>query len=402
MRLAPQNNRLTPQQRYAGGMQDNPATYDPRLPASDAKRSCERSKRRRFLAPWGPFRGQRRTSVAAVSGPVDRALARGRIGGWPVAFLCALSMVAVACDDGPSEDEAQQSEQAPLLGTGELALTLRHGDAPPPGAVEVFLTPAAMRAAPMPEPLALSAGWSPEATAALKEAVSGQPAVLLQVHANTSYRSLSGALSAIQDAGVSSVSFAVRGAGADGGALTPAAFKVVPKSPDEGTAPASMEAASGHMWDDFVTRWEAVEGACRGGKTASCAYKPEAVQDGGALKIVLSAVGQGHTVGFMRLGEPAPPPAKKKRAKRRKVTDPAAELEQEPPAEMALFQWRAHEATTAPSPISDTVKPICGAGDCSVVVRAEAATLAARVLSLLGAAFPDGSPAPSVLFEQSP
>lgn len=291
----------------------------------------------------------------------------------------------------------------PLLGTGELALSLRHGDRAPVGAVQLEITGSAVRAGEQAAPVAISLGAA-HVQRAIESAVAGKSAVVLAVHAATPYRVLSEVLSFVQESGVNQVSFLVRGPGGEAGQLAPASVTLVDNEPDEGTSAGAIGAAVGHSWDNFVTRWETIEGACRRGKSASCARRPDEVASGGELKLVLSAVDEGHTVGFYRLGEPLPERSPPRRGGKRAlaVTDPVAELENEPPAATALFQWRAHEATASPSPISATVGPVCGAETCRVVVRAGAATLAARVLSLLGAAFPDGKPAPVVLFERSP
>jgi hypothetical protein len=79
--------------------------------------------------------------------------------------------------------------------------------------------------------------------------------------------------------------------------------------------------------------------------------------------------------------------------------DIVADVEQAPPATEASFQFRATEALTNPSPVSATLKPLCGTSACGVFVTAEKTTLFVRVASFLGAAFPDGTPAPIVAFE---
>ena len=70
-----------------------------------------------------------------------------------------------------------------------------------------------------------------------------------------------------------------------------------------------------------------------------------------------------------------------------------------PPATEALFQFRAQETVAKPSAITESIKPVCGTSACGVVIQAEKATSFVRVISLLGAAFPDGTNAPNVVFE---
>ena len=56
------------------------------------------------------------------------------------------------------------------------------------------------------------------------------------------------------------------------------------------------------------------------------------------------------------------------------------------------------EATAAESAISDMMRPLCGSHACGGVVVADKETMTMRVLSLLGAAFPDGSAPPTLAF----
>jgi hypothetical protein len=152
-------------------------------------------------------------------------------------------------------------------------------------------------------------------------------------------------------------------------------------------------------WSDFSSKWDDVQGACRASPTGSCAFKPTKVAEGGDLKIVLHSAGQGVNVDFFRIGGPPPEAAapaqpeakpskaskasKKKAGKKHKpelldgvkATDVAAEVEEAPPATEALFQFRAQEAVTVPSAVSETLKPVCGATSCGVVVQAEKATV---------------------------
>jgi hypothetical protein len=178
-------------------------------------------------------------------------------------------------------------------------------------------------------------------------------------------------------------------------------------------------------WNDFVSQWDAVANGCRAARTGSCAFKPEKIAEGGELKVVLHAAGQGINVEYVRIGaepdaaaapkeEPAGKNKHKSKAKAHKgknkkhpelidgvkaPSDVADEAENLPPATEALFQFRGQEALVSPSPVSETVKPVCGASACGVVVQAEKATPFLRVVSLLGAAFPDGSTAPRIVFE---
>jgi hypothetical protein len=74
------------------------------------------------------------------------------------------------------------------------------------------------------------------------------------------------------------------------------------------------------------------------------------------------------------------------------------EEEGPPPVDHGAFTWRFEGATAASSPVKDAFRPLCGARPCSVVQTGDSETLSMRVLTFLGAAFPDGTQAPAVVF----
>ena len=67
-----------------------------------------------------------------------------------------------------------------------------------------------------------------------------------------------------------------------------------------------------------------------------------------------------------------------------------------PSASDATFSWRFQAAVRGPSPISATVEQVCADRRCGVQLTADPGTSAGRLISLLGAAFPNGRPAPLV------
>ena len=319
---------------------------------------------------------------------------------------CVLCLVA-SCDS-KEEEKTEEVSSGPLLGALELAVSLRHSDVSPAGAVVIESSTGEMQAAGK-KVATLAGGLVPEAEmqgdviTKLKAILTEEKKKIatLELHAGVPYKTLAQILNTVQDAGISRIAFKVRGPGGPDkvGYLEPAGFSVGPKTKDDTQAP--QMAASARPWSDFVAAWEAMEGGCRGAQTGSCAYKPELIAEGGEIKFVLSAAGDGVNVNVFRIGPPPEPAAEEESAKaeKKEPTDPAAEAEQQEPATEALFQFRSQEAVADPSPISATVKPLCDQKPCPVVMRGEAKTLTARILSLLGAAFPDGTPAPKVHFE---
>ena len=320
-----------------------------------------------------------------------------------VLLAFALCLLA-ACDS--KEEEAAAVDTGPLLGALELPVSLRRSDALPGDAAVVESSTSEVRAAGKTV-ATLAGGEVPAADlqadvitklkAALTE--NKKAAVALELHAGVPYKTVAQILNTVQAAGISTVAFKVRGGGGPDqvGYLAPASFTVGPRSKDDVQLPQS--AGSARPWSDFVGVWEAMESGCRGASTGSCAYKPEKIAEGGELKLVLFAAGEGVNVNVTRIGPAQEPVAEEKAPAKAAPTDPAAEVEEEEPATEASFQFRSSEAVTDPSPVSATLKPLCGDKPCFVIVRSEAKTLVARVLSLLGAGFPDGAAAPKVHFE---
>ena len=84
---------------------------------------------------------------------------------------------------------------------------------------------------------------------------------------------------------------------------------------------------------------------------------------------------------------------------RMKQTDLEKELTEGDPASDASFQFRGREAVDPPSTITQVMQPLCGTRACGAVVSAESPTMMVRVVSLIGAAFADGTAAPTLAFE---
>jgi hypothetical protein len=138
------------------------------------------------------------------------------------------------------------------------------------------------------------------------------------------------------------------------------------------------------------------------------------VAKGGNLKIVLHASGQGVNVNFFRAGLTPEELAAEEAARKAELatkkedfmqgrgvtkTDLEKELLEGDPANEALFQFRAKEALELPSAVSQVMEPLCGTKACGAIVSADSNTLMVRVVSLIGAAFADGSAPPVLAFE---
>ena len=74
------------------------------------------------------------------------------------------------------------------------------------------------------------------------------------------------------------------------------------------------------------------------------------------------------------------------------------EMEPEPPATMGAYNVRHQEATNEDSALSNLVAPVCGDVTCQATVVTDASTPSMRVISMIGAAFPNGSHPPQLAF----
>jgi hypothetical protein len=166
-------------------------------------------------------------------------------------------------------------------------------------------------------------------------------------------------------------------------------------------------------WEYFTGKWGEVTQACRTASTGNCAYADANFAKGGSLKIELFSSGRGINIDFYQRGLTA---EQEKDEEKRRAKDLAKKKEDflqgrishddmvsylllGDPATQALFQFRYQEALTPPSALSGTMGPLCQGERCGVVVTADEISPMVRLVSTMGAAFPDGSTAPAYAFE---
>ena len=337
----------------------------------------------------------------------------------PRTFVIALSLVIAlaACGGEDKTEEGTEAPKGPVLGVLELPVSLRTGDAPPDGRkVEAGLAELRVDGNTV---LTLESGKitaadrqgdvAPKLVAALK--TPAKSAIVLSAHSGLSYETLALILSSAHAAGIRDLALHVRKAGGstEAGYAVYKNFQLTPRTDAE----VAMPSVDARTWDEMNAAWQAMHDACRAAETGSCAYVPGTALQGGKLKIVLFAAGQGVNLNFFRVGLTPEALAAEEKARtdalaakqedvvqgRKKATDVAEEMEEGPPASEALFQFRAQEALETPSALTETMRPLCGNRACGAVVSAEPQTLLVRVASLIGAAFPDGGAAPVLAFE---
>lgn len=310
------------------------------------------------------------------------------------------------CDRKDASDASGEEirEAVSLL---ELPVSLRAGPLPS-NAVGIQISPSALivdgkivselasgRLAPSDR-----ASGEVSALASALSSSAGRRSASIRVHVNTPYETTVAVLRTLAKQGFGDVAFEVRrGSTMEAGSLALASFAVV--SDAEAKEPTAFPGEAQRPWDAFVKSWGEMSDACRRAHSVDCDGAPEAPAEGGNVQIRLWARGRGLKLELERFG--AATTAAKSAAEPVAMIEgvPSLPAGAPPVSETAVdgaFTWRFEAATDANSPIASAMRPLCGAHPCGVVVSADSLTPTMRVLSFLGAAFPDGTPAPTVRF----
>ena len=324
-------------------------------------------------------------------------------------LVLGLSLAFVGCDD---EEENQESTD-PLVGVMELPIAYRYETAAPSGAVEIEVSPSNLRV-DAHTVVELDNGKIPDAALVggtvteLKHAVESGPArrgANLRILGSTPWRTTTLVLQTLKEAGVTDIAFEVRqGAGTEAGYMALGTWDIREQEDEFHEPPATYV----RNWDELAPLWEEMYGACREGPYVDCAFKPGNIAEGGRMHMTLFARGNGVKIDLQRVGGPdieESAPAAPAMIDGIAPPEPAEGEEELPPATTAAFTWR-YEATT-PGPeeenvVAKTMRPLCGAQACGALVEAEAQTPTMRVISFLGAAFPNGTDAPYLMLQIPP
>jgi hypothetical protein len=174
-----------------------------------------------------------------------------------------------------------------------------------------------------------------------------------------------------------------------------------------------IQTVNAKSWDAFTAKWKDVTSACRTAASGNCAYADTNFAKGGTLKIELHTSGRGLNINFFRRGltpaqEHEEEVKRKKDLAKKKESFLQGHISHEEmveylllgdPSTQALFQFRYQEALAAPSALSQTIAPVCGQDRCGVLIAADKISPMVRMITLMGAAFPDGSTQPAYAFE---
>lgn len=333
---------------------------------------------------------------------------------FPRLVLVPLLVVGLAA----CEEEEEKEDTGPLVGDLEIPVSLRSSDSlgANPLRIEVGATELHLDGRKV---LDLNAGEVPEAErrdhrlSKLESAIRGggeRDAAAVRLHVNTPYETMVAVLESLGEVGVSQVGFEVRkGNGTETGFIVPADVSVQEPSDD----PVEFEGTAQRGWDEVVEHWDVMHEACRKAKSIDCDAKPDVVAEGGDAQMTLRAWGKAVKLHFERFGEPEEAdggvdepkkPAPVAMIPGVPVQAPAEDEEEEEiePMTRAVFTWKLAAALQPESAVSLATRPLCGAKPCGAVVTSEYRTPSMRALAFIGAAFPDGSPAPRLVFVQAP
>ncbi|MEM1417645.1 MAG: hypothetical protein AAGH15_22295 [Myxococcota bacterium] len=321
----------------------------------------------------------------------------------PFSLLLAL---ALGCDE--PEPEVPEVE-APTIGVFELPISFRYAPSPS-NAYVIEVTPGAMTLDGTVV-MELDRGKLPgemldgHNVPPLAQALSSAPArsaAVIATEGGTPWATTARIVATVQAANLRTLAFRVRrGTGTEVGYLDIGRYHVREQSQDYYT----FQGAAQRQWDDLPPVWPEMNERCYESEhRVDCTHEQSNVAQGGKMHITLFARGNGLKVDLNRFDPPeeatggpaliegiAPP-----------EPEEGEEEEELPPAENASFSWRFRGATTEPSTVSATMRPLCGSRPCGVVIEAEGQTPTMRVLSFVGASFPNGTEKPEILFQVPP
>ena len=317
--------------------------------------------------------------------------------------LLSTSLLAFACGGG--EEEVPEESADPIMGLMEFPISHRLSPNAPANAIRIEVSPTLLRMDGRTL-LEIEGGRIPDAAragniiTALQTGIDAGPArraAELSLHANTPYITTALLVATLKAANVSQLAFAVRTVGEpNAGYLTIDEFE----TRDEVIELYEFPEAQMPAWGVVATNWETMYSACRENHYVDCAFKPTVIAEGGHTHITLFARGNGVKIELHRVGDPvvvAPTAGPELIDGVGTAVDQA--IAEATPAEQAAFTWRYNATTDAESPVSGTMRPLCGAANCGVLLTAEALTPTMRILSFIGAAFPTGTDAPNVVFQ---
>ena len=344
----------------------------------------------------------------------DSTLRSSPFHGLALARRATLALCALLCGVGCGDDEAATDETVdttPIVGMMELPISLANDSPAPSGALRIEISPGELRLdsrvvlelernGRLPDAAFDDAGITALATAV--RAAPARTAASITAHSMVHWGTTLRVIQTLSAAGYREPTFAVRTPSATGASraawMTLSNPIVVPAG--SGSVDPAAFPSGNRPWSDFAGQWRPSYDACRAGRYIDCDFPQEAapLAAGGNLQLRLFTRGQAMQVEYRRAGEAEPEPTGgggPALIEGVRATPPAGGEEVPPePVTDATFSLRSDQAVLEDSPITAVVRPVCGASPCQTVLDADSETPTMRVLSLLGAAFPNGATRP--------
>jgi biopolymer transport protein ExbD len=335
-------------------------------------------------------------------------------------LLPLLAAGAAGCKRDSETTEAPATEQGGRkLVDMELPVSLRTGDSQPVNAHELEATTETIRLAGSPVVSLDGKGYVAKeevnngVITKLEAAMRGQSksTIALRLEAIIPYETAALILNTAKQAGVTNAAFQVRevGASTKTGWLGVDNFVMASRADDL----PPIQSVTPLSWDAFTSKWDTVTKACRAAASGNCAYADKNFAKGGTLKMELHTSGRGLNVNFFRRGLT---PAQEHDEEVKRNKELAKKKEQflqghithdemveylllGDPSTQALFQFRYQEALSSPSALTQTIGTLCHQQRCGIEIVADKISPMVRVVSLMGAAFPNGTQQPAYAFE---
>jgi hypothetical protein len=322
-----------------------------------------------------------------------------------LACLLLLSLpMLVACEDPPPPAEP---EEEPIVGMGEVAISLHHADPAPSGALHIEISQTELQLEhhsvyTLDDGRPPAAEVTPNGYTLLATRIAAAPsrsAASITAMGAVPYGTVVRTIQTLLNANYRTIHFAVREPNASPpawGWMTLESPRVVPHEGDV-TFPGVTT-----PWSAFTDHWREVYDECNAGRFVDCEGPASLAAEGGELQLRTFIRGGmlGLTFDQMNAPDAGPVPTGGPRMLDG-VRAPGGDDEEEPPpmpdAE-ARFDWRFEEAANPESHIPLAVRPVCGSNTCPIVIEADDETQVMRVLSFLGAIWPDGASPPAVAF----
>ncbi|MFO0692197.1 MAG: hypothetical protein U0230_01445 [Polyangiales bacterium] len=321
-------------------------------------------------------------------------------------LLPCLLLPAAAC--GGDEAAAPAAPRPELVTLADVPLTRRNEDRIDPAALELTIGMTGLElggqglATLTNGNLAaneVQGGAIPALTRALASS-GGRQSAKIELHSMVPYRTLLAVLRTLKAANVQKVGFVVRkGMTPALGVLVPDGFDVRDPSPD----PVSFDAPYQRDWDTFVRTWDESFTRCAVDTGFQCTGVPDRAAEGGKVEIGLFTRQDAFVIDVRRFGTDDPPEPILPLLPPQTGSEEEGREQHLPPMARASFYFRRASANVQPeSPLALTIRPLCGQSACGIRLSSDEVTPAAQVLVFLGATFPNGTPAPRVIFDASP